>query len=72
MKKKRLTTAEAAAALGVCKQRIDAKIKQGHFPNHTRCECGRAILIPAADVELDRRYRTGNKQIVQPEQDVGV
>ena len=47
----KLTTAEAAIELDVCKQRIDAKIKQGHFRHHTRCECGRTILIPA------RRYR---------------
>ena len=54
---KRLTTAEAAVELNVCKQRIDAKIKQGHFPNYGRCECGRTILIPREDVELDKRYR---------------
>lgn len=66
MTKKKLTIAEAAAVLGVCKQRVDAKIKQGHFPNHATCECGRAILIPSEDVELDRRYRTGVKPIVEP------
>jgi excisionase family DNA binding protein len=66
MKKKKLTTAEAAELLGVCKQRIDAKLKQGHFPNHKRCDCGRSILIPAADIELDRRYRPRQKVIVEP------
>jgi hypothetical protein len=54
---KRLTTAQVAKELGVCKQRINAKVKQGHYPNHGRCECGHAILIPRDDVDLDKRYR---------------
>jgi len=69
--KKKLTIAEAAELLGVCKQRIDAKLKQGHFPNHKRCECCRSILIPAQDIELDRRYRPGQKTIVEPERNLG-
>lgn len=48
----RLTTKEAAEYLGVCKQRIDAKLAQGHFPNHGWCECGRSILIPEGDLKL--------------------
>lgn len=47
---KKFSTKEAAKELGVCHQRILAKIKQGHFPNAHNCECGRSILIPEHDV----------------------
>ena len=49
---RRFTTKEVAARLGVCDQRVHAKIKQGHFPNHSRCECGRTIMIPEQDLSL--------------------
>ena len=50
MAKKRLTTKEVADWLGVCPQRIAAKLTQGHFPHHEWCECGRSILIPEEDM----------------------
>ena len=51
MTKNRLTTHEAAERLGVCPQRISHRLKQGHFPNHERCECGRSIMIPESDLD---------------------
>lgn len=64
MTKKRLTTQEAAKRLGVCPQRIASRIKQGHFPNHEWCECGRSIMIPEADIEtpqtVDKRRKRKN------------
>lgn len=50
MTKRRLTTREVAKRLGVCYQRVITRVKQGHFPNHARCECGHAILIPEEDI----------------------
>lgn len=50
MTKTRLTTKETAKALGVCVQRVSAKIKEGHFEGVERCECGRSILIPILSV----------------------
>lgn len=55
--KKRLTTREAAEKLGVCVQRISAKIQQGHFPGVTNCECGRSIMIPISDIEKAIKLR---------------
>lgn len=53
MLKERVTTQEAAKQMGVCKQRITAKLKDGHFPNAGWCECGRSRMIPVADIESD-------------------
>jgi len=47
---KKYSTKEVAEVLGVCHQRISAKLKQGHFPGAHKCECGRSILIPEHDV----------------------
>ena len=47
---KKYSTKEVAKILGVCHQRIFAKLKQGHFPGSHHCECGRSILIPEHDV----------------------
>jgi Helix-turn-helix domain len=65
MTKKRLTTPEVAKRLGVCQQRVMTKVRQGHFPNHEWCECGRSIMIPEEDVTnpkpiLDKRRKTKN------------
>ena len=64
MTKKRLTTQEAAKRLGVCPQRITARVKQGHFPNHGWCECGRSVMIPEEDITnpepVDKRRKTKN------------
>ena len=49
----RLTTQQVATILGVCRQRVAAKLMQGHFPNAGRCECGHTILIPLSDIEAD-------------------
>jgi hypothetical protein len=48
---KRYTTKEASKYLGVCIQRIQNRLLQGHFPNHAWCECGRSILIPKNDLD---------------------
>jgi hypothetical protein len=47
---KKYSTKEAAKKLGLCPQRILAKIKQGHFPSAHTCECGRSILITETDL----------------------
>lgn len=65
MKKPRLTTREAAKRLGVCVQRVASRIKQGHFPNHERCECGMTIMIPESDIDspvlMDKRRKNKNE-----------
>lgn len=48
---KKFNVREAAAFLGVCVQRIHAKIRQGHFPGAHNCECGKSYLIPETDVK---------------------
>lgn len=48
---KKFNAREAAAFLGVCVQRIHAKIKQGHFPGAHHCECGKSYLIPETDIQ---------------------
>ena len=55
MKKTKVSTREAAELLGVCVQRVQAKIKQGHFPGACMCECGRSMLIPRKDLKLVKR-----------------
>ena len=54
---KKYSTKEAAEILGVCPQRIAAKLKQGHFPGAHNCECGRSILIPEHDVRKQSMKR---------------
>lgn len=49
----RLTTKQVSEELGVCVQRITAKLAHGDFPNHSFCECGRSIMIPRQDVLND-------------------
>lgn len=58
----RLTTQQAAKELGVCKQRVFSKLQQGHFPGAGVCECGRTIMIPREDIELDVKYRGSKKR----------
>lgn len=48
---------EVARILGVCHQRIAAKLKQGHFPNSYMCECGRSTLIPLEDINKNLKKR---------------
>ena len=47
---KKFNVRETAIFLGVCVQRIHAKIKQGHFPGAHHCECGKGYLIPENDI----------------------
>jgi hypothetical protein len=49
---KRYKTTEVAKRLGLCLSRIITKLKEGHFPNHEWCECGRTVLIPERDLKL--------------------
>jgi len=58
MKKVRLTTAQAAIELDVCVQRVAAKIAQGHFPGAGRCECGRSMMIPAREVDRNKKEKS--------------
>lgn len=60
MTKKLFTTKEMAELLGLCQQRITAKIRQGHFPNARPCECGRSIMIPESD--LFKGIKDGRKK----------
>ena len=55
---KKLSTREAAEYLGVCKQRIAAKIQQGHYKGVTRCECGMSTMIPLSEVSNDMLKRS--------------
>lgn len=55
---KNYTTKQVARLLGVCSQRILAKIKQGHFPGAHTCECGRSLLIPQQEVENEILKKT--------------
>lgn len=48
---KKFSARAVASILGVCVQRIHAKIKQGHFPGADRCECGKSFLIPESDLD---------------------
>ena len=54
---KKYSTKEAAKVLGVCQQRILAKIKKGHFPSAHSCECGRSILVTEKDLLSQPRKR---------------
>lgn len=45
------TTQQVADTLKVSLRRVQAKIKQGHFPNAHLCSCGQSWLIPKKDVE---------------------
>lgn len=53
----RLTTKQAAAYLGVCKQRINAKIASGHYQGVTRCECGLTTMIPQSEINAEMRAK---------------
>lgn len=59
MSEKRYTIAEAAAYLGVCRERVFKKIKDGHFPLSELCECGKSYLLTRRDLDsnigTDRR-----------------
>ena len=46
----RLSTRKAAEAMGVCKQRIDAKVLNGHFRGVSKCECGLTTMIPESEI----------------------
>lgn len=61
--KENLTTREVAEILGVCQQRVQAKLRDGHFPNAFLCPCERTTLIPRKDLNrtdfLKRRRKVG-------------
>lgn len=59
--KKRISTREVAALMGVCTQNINQKINRGHFPGAARCECGRSIMVPITDVEHEIEIREKRK-----------
>jgi len=60
---KKFNVREAAAYLGVCVQRIHAKIKQGHFSGAHHCECGNSYLIPETDIKKQpKRISTNDKE----------
>lgn len=64
---KKFSAKEAAAFLGVCIQRIHAKIKQGHFPGAHHCECGNSYLIPEVDIKKQpKRISTNDKASPSP------
>lgn len=50
MKQKYYTTKEVAQMLGLCEQRIRAKLKQGHFPNAKKRPIKYEWLIPEKDL----------------------
>jgi hypothetical protein len=56
-KNKRLTVPEAAKFLGVCVQRVAAKIGKKHFPDVAWCECGRSQLIPISNLTADLKRK---------------
>ena len=53
MTERNYTVREARAILGVSQQRMNRKLKDGHYPNHRRCECGNATFIPESDLQAD-------------------
>ena len=48
-----MTVREVADLTGICKQRVTAKIAEGHYNGVTRCPCGMSTLIPTAEVYRD-------------------
>lgn len=54
MNSKLYTTKQAAEILGVCEQRIRAKIKQGHFPNAEKRPIKYEWLIPQSDINKNK------------------
>lgn len=56
---KRYTTPEVAKLLGICKQRVHRKLKDGHFPHAALCECGRTTLIPKKDIDKNKDAQNG-------------
>lgn len=57
---KELTVKEAALKKKLSTPRINAKIKQGHYPHARKCECGKTWFIPESDLKLippDRRRK---------------
>lgn len=54
---KKYTTKQAAEILGVCAQRVYAKIEKKHFPNAKKCECGQVYLIPENDLKKELTKR---------------
>lgn len=51
------TIKQTAELLDLSLSRIQAKIKQGHFPGHRFCECGKCILIPIKEVNAHLKSR---------------
>lgn len=54
----RLSTKDAANYIGVCKQRVSAKIAQGHYMGVSRCECGLTTMIPLSEINRDLARKT--------------
>lgn len=46
-----VTTGEAARLLKLSNQRIQTKIRAGHFPSTRVCECGRTFLIKRTELK---------------------
>lgn len=63
---KRLSTKDVASLIGVCKQRVSIKIRQGHYRDVTKCECGQTNMIPISEVTRDMLIPrpVGRKKIV--------
>ena len=49
----RMSTSEAAQVIGLSKQRVCAKIAEGHYAGVSRCECGLTTMIPVSEVLRD-------------------
>lgn len=56
-----LTTAEAAAALGVSTEAVCSLIRRGHLSAIEPIGSGRGYLVPAAEVALRARKKRGKK-----------
>jgi len=50
-KERRFTAVEAAEYLGVSKALIHKRIKDGKYPETTRCECGKSVLLTLNDLK---------------------
>ena len=53
MLERRYTVTEACKLLGLCRARVTLKVREGHFPGATKCECGCSYMIPESDIQLN-------------------
>jgi hypothetical protein len=49
----RLSTRDAAEYVGLSKQRVSAKIAEGHYKGVSRCECKQTVMIPVSELNRD-------------------